>query len=480
MDKEAYKKYICRICGFIYDEEQGDADGGLAPGTRFEDIPADWTCPLCGVSKLDMILLEDYFQQQHASASVSRLHLRVNHSDEKNAIVIIGAGIAGWALAAELRAHELARPIILIAAGSADYYPKPSLSMAFSQQRHVDELVEISGHDKALELNVVLREHTRVVAINTKRKRVLSTRGSITYGDVVLAVGAEQIPLQVDGDACNEVLRINDLQSYQTLRGQLQRPGQRITIIGAGLIGCELAEDLTTGGFEVTLVDRMTRPLKQLLPAPIAESLRQRLTRRGIGFLPNMEINRIERSAGSYLLQSSGGQNIRSDVVISALGLRPLTRLARKAGIDFQFGIKVDPETMQTSQAHVYALGDCAQVHQTCYAYIEPIHRQAISIVASLSGERRPFQEIAPLIRVKTPSLPLSVCPPPTGSSAGYWKILDTDAQGYHMQYLVSDVMVGFALSGNFTHLANRLYAEIKQRVQALSAEQAVQEKVSA
>lgn len=52
-----FKKYLCVVCGFIYDEELGDADAGFAPGTRFEDIPEDWTCPDCGATKDDFELI---------------------------------------------------------------------------------------------------------------------------------------------------------------------------------------------------------------------------------------------------------------------------------------------------------------------------------------------------------------------------------------------------------------------------------------
>ena len=53
-----YKKYECVICGYIYDEELGDPDDGLAPGTLWEDIPDDWVRPDCGVSKFDFELIE--------------------------------------------------------------------------------------------------------------------------------------------------------------------------------------------------------------------------------------------------------------------------------------------------------------------------------------------------------------------------------------------------------------------------------------
>lgn len=52
-----FRKYVCVVCGYIYDEEHGDEDSKLAPGTRFEDIPADWTCPDCGATKDDFELI---------------------------------------------------------------------------------------------------------------------------------------------------------------------------------------------------------------------------------------------------------------------------------------------------------------------------------------------------------------------------------------------------------------------------------------
>ena len=46
------KKYVCTVCGWVYDPAEGDPEGGIAPGTAFEDIPDDWVCPLCGVGKM--------------------------------------------------------------------------------------------------------------------------------------------------------------------------------------------------------------------------------------------------------------------------------------------------------------------------------------------------------------------------------------------------------------------------------------------
>ena len=53
------KKYYCTICDWVYDPVVGDPDGGIAPGTLFEDIPDDWACPLCGVTKEDFVIVEE-------------------------------------------------------------------------------------------------------------------------------------------------------------------------------------------------------------------------------------------------------------------------------------------------------------------------------------------------------------------------------------------------------------------------------------
>ncbi len=56
-----YKKYLCLLCGFIYDEEQGSPDDGIAPGTRWEDVPDDWLCPDCGAMKDDFEMVDVEF-----------------------------------------------------------------------------------------------------------------------------------------------------------------------------------------------------------------------------------------------------------------------------------------------------------------------------------------------------------------------------------------------------------------------------------
>jgi rubredoxin len=54
------QKYICRVCGYVYDPQEGDENSDIVAGTAFEDLPDEWVCPVCGVSKSDFALLEDF------------------------------------------------------------------------------------------------------------------------------------------------------------------------------------------------------------------------------------------------------------------------------------------------------------------------------------------------------------------------------------------------------------------------------------
>src|SRR3982074_3121786 len=121
-----WRKFICRACGLIYDEAEGDADSGLAPGTRFEDIPDDWYCPLCGVGKADFDPYEAP-PAQHKAAAVA--HTTGGRRAERG-IVIVGAGCAGWTMARALRKFDADTPITMVTGCSGDVYDKPLLSVA--------------------------------------------------------------------------------------------------------------------------------------------------------------------------------------------------------------------------------------------------------------------------------------------------------------------------------------------------------------
>ena len=464
-------RWICKTCGWIYDESKGDPDSGLAPGTRFEDIPEDWSCPLCGVTKADFITLEEYAAQRGGSSAPKNRPPRAKGQvGGEDAVVIVGSGIAGWTVAERLRARDPERAITLICADDGCVYPKPALSMAIGQGRSADDLVEKSGTDKAAELGVTLQANTRVMGIKPADKRLMTAKGNVKYGQLVLALGASQRRRAFEGEAADDILRVNDLASYRKMRERLESGAQHVTLIGAGLIGVEFAEDLHAGGHRVTLLDLGEQLLGRLAPPPVATRLLDALKPQGIDFRPGVSLAALDGEGGTYRATLTNGATLATNLVISAMGLVPNIELAKKAGLMVNRGIHADPADMRSSDPHIFAVGDCAEVDGRSYFYIEPIKCQAEAVAAAICGERAPFECKPTAIRVKTPSLALNLCPPDLSvADLGHWVLELENGTACRMSFLTHGKAVGYALGGAEAAHAAALYEMVCSNIATLS-----------
>ena len=410
-----WRQYLCRVCGLVYDERLGDTDSGLAAGTRFEDIPDDWACPICGVGKADF---EPHVQVHAPTRSVAQRHTARPSTQRQPGVVIVGAGRAGWQVAQALRAAGHAGAITIISACPGDVYDKPMLSVAVARGLDPERLVRESADAAAARLQVHMLSGTQAVAIDADARRLRSTRGSLRYSHLVLAHGAE--PVLPAALPAALVWRVNDLVAYRRLRAALATGPQRLAIVGAGLVGCELANDLALAGHSITLLDLQPRPLAAQLPALASERLLAAWHGLTIVFEGGVQVSSIERAgdpAGDgpapLLVNLRDGRCIVVDQVIAATGLRTAGRLARSAGLAFDEaagGIRVQLESGATSRAGIYALGDCAVVAGVASRFIEPIAGQAQAVAAHICGAA--FTAIAappPVLRIKTSALPITV-----------------------------------------------------------------------
>ncbi|RTE66500.1 rubredoxin [Amphritea opalescens] len=433
-----WRQYLCRACGLIYDEEQGDPDSGLAPGTRFEDIPDDWECPLCGVTKTDFELFE--------KPVVTVIEQTENFSSEPG-IVVVGAGLSGWAAVEAIRQLDQQVPITLVSACQGDIYHKPELSVAISRGLDKAALIKETGIDAARRLGVQLMSATFVVGITPELHQLRTTRGSLTYTTLVLAQGAKPaLPKQLPPSLC---WRVNDLTSWSGMQQALAKGPQKIAIVGAGMIGCEIAEDFIRAGHQVALLDRNEFPLAGLLPPLASKRLAENLTRLGVDYRGEDEITGItELSNGQKQICFKQGDALEVDQVLAATGLMTDNRIARHAGLDFEQGIQVDPNTLQTSEPDIYALGDCISIQGTPCRFIEPIKHQAKSIAhAILEQDASDYKHSAPVIRLKTRSLPLVMNGLPVAGVK--WTLIYEDAETLIMEQEVENHIVAHLKLGS-------------------------------
>lgn len=405
-----FETYICEACGYVYDEALGDPDGGLPPGTRFADIPDDWACPLCGVTKADF--------SAYAAPSLEALRNRVQTTAVVTTrggaagVLIVGAGRAGWQTAEALRALDASMPITLVTACSGDVYDKPLLSVAMARGLDPEALVKETGAQAAARLGLRLLAHTQATRICTDTHTLRTTRGNLRYDHLVLAHGARTaLPASLPPELC---WRVNHLAAYQKLRaalGDAACDGPRdVLIVGAGLIGSELANDLALGGHRITLLDTQAEPLARWQGEQAGARLLDAWKDLSIRFVGGVQVAQVESVGGRYRVTTADGQRFAADQVIAAPGLATPSRLAESAGLAWDQGIAVDAATLGTSVEGIHALGDCITVNGQASRYIEPIARQARAIAAAICGATpAPYALRAATVRVKTTSHPMTL-----------------------------------------------------------------------
>ena len=408
MTAQAWRSFICRACGWIYDESLGDADGGLPPGTRFEDIPDDWACPLCGVSKADFEPHEPLPTLRRAATAAATSTQRSGLGARHDAgVVIVGAGCAGWQMAQALREHDADLPITIVSACPGHVYDKPLLSVALAKGIAPASLVKQTADQAAARLGVRLLARTRAISVSAGARALRTTRGTLRYRHLVLAHGAEPLDLpQLPAALC---WRINHLDAYLKFRERLGEPGaqpaHRVLIAGAGLVGCELANDLALAGHSVTLLDINDRPLAQLLCDDTARELLAAWQGLPLEFIGAVSITGVSDHDGVRTVHAADGRRFDAEHLIAATGLQTPQRLAQSAGLSWDNGIAVDPLTLRTNVPTIHALGDCISIDGQALRFIEPIARQARHIAATIHGMAlAPYDRTAPPIRIKTGS----------------------------------------------------------------------------
>lgn len=362
-------------------------------------------------------------------------------------IIIIGSGLAAYNLAKEFRKLDSDMPLLFITADDGCFYSKPMLSNALEKGKTAAQLVMGDCDKMAADLNAQIMNFTRVEGIDAASHCINTSQGeTLAYSKLILAVGATPITPPMEGDGAELIYTVNSLSDYTEFREAITDK-KHIAIIGPGLIGCEFANDLINAGYQVTIIGPDKTPISTLIPEEVGLKLKQVLGDKGVNWQLETTCRAVNRTADGFALQLENGSTVSADVVLSAIGLRPETQLAREAGLKVNRGIVVNRQLV-TGQADIYALGDCAEVEGLVLPYVMPLMNQARALAKTLNGEPTEVSYPAMPVAVKTPACPLVVAPPAIGAT-GQWQA-ESLGDGVKALYISGDdgTVLGFALCG--------------------------------
>ncbi|QIO09576.1 NAD(P)/FAD-dependent oxidoreductase [Acinetobacter lanii] len=367
-------------------------------------------------------------------------------------MIIIGSGMAGYTLAREFRKLNAEQELVMICADDAVNYAKPTLSNALVGNKAPEQIGLGDAAKMSAQLNMRIETHTWVKSIDAEKHELILERdgqeSTQQYSKLILAVGANPIRLAIAGDASDAIHVVNSLIDYRAFRESLaQKANKRVVILGAGLIGCEFANDLQNTGHDVTVIDLAPQPLGRLLPNHVAEAFKQNLEETGIQFVLGTTVEKVSKhSDASYEVTLANGQHLFADVVLSAIGLQPNIAVAKEAGIQTSRGVMTNT-LLETNLADVYALGDCAEVNGTLLPYVMPLMQQARALAKTLAGQTTTVHYPAMPVAVKTPAAPLTVLPAPIDVEVN-WETEELDDGMIAKALDAENTLRGFVLLG--------------------------------
>ena len=385
----------------------------------------------------------------------------ITTATDAKGIVIIGAGLAGWHVIDAIRAKDKDVSITLITTDNGDRYHKPMLTMAISQNKQASDLVRATGADAAEAAQVTLLANTQVTDIDAAAQTVqlisalrsdpvYTNYATISYDKLVLAMGAHPIfPKSLPQDL---VWHVNHIERFGQLQEKLAIGSQHVAIVGAGMVGTEIAEDLLKAGHEVTLIDLNDAPLSQMLPPKATARIAKAVQSQGINFLGGYQVSDVIRNDEgklqvSYELFTPNGEDTDTqssemlivDHVIASTGLTVDGKLPTAAGVEFNHrtGIVVDAPTLRTNTNNIYAIGDCMSINGVACRYVAPLRAQAATIADDVLGlEHSGYEHKPPMIRLKNKAISVMATGVPQAN--GNWQVA-TETEDELIMNLLND-----------------------------------------
>ncbi len=273
--------------------------------------------------------------------------------------VIIGAGLAGVSAAAALRQAGHSGPVVLLSDEKHPPYDRPPLSKSVLQRTVGLQDIYLKPEDWYKENGIELAIGTAAHRIDPSQQEVLLDDGtSLVYDKLLITTGTRvrRIPALETGAIPYFYLR-TDVDAI-ALRGAL-KPGRHVVLVGAGVIGLEVAASAIERGCQVTVLEICDRVMARMAPPDISAWMQLQHEAHGVAFRYLEQVTGYSDDPDNPGLLMASGEVLHADLVVIGAGVIPATELARECGLECEDGITVN-EFGATGAADIYAAGDVA------------------------------------------------------------------------------------------------------------------------
>lgn len=287
---------------------------------------------------------------------------------DSETIIIIGAGIAGVHAAESLRKEGRQGRIVLLDSDTQMPYDRPPLSKGWMTGAKDDDNILLKDPSQYESLSIDLKLGVEVTDIDPVHKTISTKDGSSYQWDkLMLATGSQLRTLSIDGDDLEGIFYLRNMADAKAIKQYIKNV-QEVVIIGAGFIGAEMASSLNQLGIDVTIVERSSYPMENIVGRQISQYFLDLHRRNGVKVITNDSVVQFNGEISVEEAVTAGGQRIPCQAVMLSVGVVPNTAVSHPQ-LQTNDGYTVN-EYGETSISDIYAAGDC-----TSWPYQDiPVH----------------------------------------------------------------------------------------------------------
>lgn len=305
---------------------------------------------------------------------------------EKQKLVLIGNGMAGvQCIEKIIKENPGAYQITVFGSEPHPNYSRIMLSSVLQGGTTVEDIV-INSYEWYETNNIQLFAGETVTHIDQENKKVISDKLTEVYYDkLILATGSTPFMLPLPGADKEGVISFRTIEDCEKMI-ETSANYKKAVVIGGGLLGLEAARGLLNLGMNVDVVHLAGYLMERQLDSEASRMLQKELEAQGMNFLLEKASDEIIGNERVEGLRFKDGSEIKADLVVMAVGVRPNVQLAKDSGIETNRGIIVD-DFMATGSPDIYAVGECAEHRGMVYGLVKPLYEQGKVLANHLCGK---------------------------------------------------------------------------------------------